>query len=161
MAKLTIKQEKFCNNYIECGNATEAYRYAYSSNGMSENAIGVEACNLLKNPNITLRLSELQSELKSKSDVTKVDKLHLLESIFNSQHLDIDNRNTMCRIKAIEVHNKMVGDDAPSKHEIKTAVNIDLLEGLSKAELIDMIGDGDFNTEPLRIEVVQVVKNNN
>ncbi|MFR4024933.1 MAG: terminase small subunit [Alistipes indistinctus] len=27
MAKgLTIKQEKFCNKYLECGNASEAYR---------------------------------------------------------------------------------------------------------------------------------------
>jgi phage terminase small subunit len=29
MGKLTIKQEKFCNKYLECGNASEAYRYAY------------------------------------------------------------------------------------------------------------------------------------
>jgi len=32
--KLTIKQEKFCNLYIELGNASEAYRQSYNCEKM-------------------------------------------------------------------------------------------------------------------------------
>ena len=43
MAKLSIKQENFCNYYLECGNASEAYRRAYSCNSKSDKAIGVDS----------------------------------------------------------------------------------------------------------------------
>ena len=63
MAKLSIKQENFCNYYLECGNASEAYRRAYSCNSKSDKAIGVDAFKLLNYPKITLRIKELQEEL--------------------------------------------------------------------------------------------------
>lgn len=34
MASLTIKQEAFCQAYIETGNASEAYRTAYAADKM-------------------------------------------------------------------------------------------------------------------------------
>lgn len=33
---LTIKQEAFCERYVELGNASEAYRQAYQSKGKTE-----------------------------------------------------------------------------------------------------------------------------
>ncbi len=60
MAKLTPKQEGFCQSYIETGNASEAYRLNYNAGKMSEAAINVAAHELLNNPKITLRVAELQ-----------------------------------------------------------------------------------------------------
>ncbi|OWK42450.1 terminase small subunit [Fimbriiglobus ruber] len=66
----TPKQEKFCQKYIELGNASEAYRQAYDAENMSPEAIGVEACRLLQNPKVALRVLELQDEHRQRHNVT-------------------------------------------------------------------------------------------
>ena len=37
--KLTVKQEAFCQNYLELGNASEAYRQAYDAEDMNSNVV--------------------------------------------------------------------------------------------------------------------------
>lgn len=70
--KLTIKQEKFCLKYHECGNASEAYRYAYvNSEKWKEKTVWERASVLSKNNKVITRVKELQEEQKSKSDITK------------------------------------------------------------------------------------------
>lgn len=49
---LTIKQEKFCNKYLECGNASEAYRYAYNCLKMSDNSVWCNASQLLSDTKV-------------------------------------------------------------------------------------------------------------
>lgn len=88
MAKLTIKQEKFCNKYVECGNASEAYRSAYSCDKMKNVSIGRKAIELLTNGIITARIEVLQTELKSKSDITKERILSELSAILESKITD-------------------------------------------------------------------------
>ncbi|MCM1338785.1 MAG: terminase small subunit [Muribaculaceae bacterium] len=67
MAELTPKQEKFCQEYIQCGNASEAYRRAYNATNMKPEVINVKAVELLKNGKVSVRLSELNAEIKSKA----------------------------------------------------------------------------------------------
>lgn len=74
MAGLTQKQEKFCQAYIEKGNASEAYRTAYAADRMKPEAIHVNASKLLDNAKVSLRVAELQSEIKQRHNVT-VDSL--------------------------------------------------------------------------------------
>ncbi|HDR0968098.1 TPA: terminase small subunit [Pasteurella multocida] len=74
---LTPKQEKFCQLYIELGNASEAYRQAYDCSKMSNEAVNVEAIKLLnnpKNPKITLRVEELKKLHQERHNLT-VDKV--------------------------------------------------------------------------------------
>lgn len=71
---LTHKQEKFCQAYIETGNASEAYRTAYAADKMKPEAIHVNASKLLDNAKVALRVSELQGEIKQRHNVT-VDSL--------------------------------------------------------------------------------------
>jgi phage terminase small subunit len=85
---LTIKQEKFCNKYIETGNASEAYRSAYNSGNMKPEVINNKASLLLSKGAIRVRVSELQKELKSKSDITKEDLLEELKAITTSDIRD-------------------------------------------------------------------------
>jgi phage terminase small subunit len=73
MAKLnglTPKQEAFARAYVETGNASEAYRHAYAAGKMSTHAVEVEASKLLANPEVTLRVSGLQSEHAARHDIT-------------------------------------------------------------------------------------------
>ncbi|WP_228413438.1 terminase small subunit [Salmonella enterica] len=74
MTGLTIKQEAFCQAYIETGNASEAYRTAYAADKMKPEVVHVQACKLQDNPKIALRIKELRGEIKQRHNVT-VDSL--------------------------------------------------------------------------------------
>lgn len=78
---LTIKQEKFCNKYLECGNASEAYRYAYDCSNMSNNAVWNASSILLDNPKVIQRIKELQSSFQKRTEITKERVLNELVKI--------------------------------------------------------------------------------
>jgi phage terminase small subunit len=68
--KLTIRQEKFSIKYLECGNASEAYRHAYNCEKMSDNAIWREACLLLKHPKVAQRIAYLKDNLAEAAGIS-------------------------------------------------------------------------------------------
>jgi phage terminase small subunit len=74
MTRLTVKQEKFCQKYVETGNASEAYRQSYDCENSNESTICNEAYLLLQNPDITLRVEEL-TDLALKRHSITVDKI--------------------------------------------------------------------------------------
>lgn len=79
--KLSVKQEKFCNSYLEFGNASDAYRNSYNCLNMKPEAINVKASQLLKKDKIRIRVEELQLELKKKTAITKERVLEELGKI--------------------------------------------------------------------------------
>ena len=79
--KLTIKQEHFCNLYLEIGNATEAYRQAYDCGNMKYDTIRKRSAELLNNGAITGRLEEKRISLNEQSDIRKQDILEELKAI--------------------------------------------------------------------------------
>lgn len=86
--KLTIKQEKFVQKYLECGNASEAYRFAYDCSRTSEKVIWVKASELLSDGRVSVRVKELQSALEKKSTLTKERILTELDAILNAKITD-------------------------------------------------------------------------
>jgi len=79
MAGLTPKQEKFCQLYIELGNASEAYRQAYDASKMKPETINTKAKELLNNGKITVRIEELKAEHKERHNITVDDLIAELE----------------------------------------------------------------------------------
>lgn len=75
---LTVKQEKFCNKYLECGNASEAYRFAYDAENMKYETIKRKACALLENPRVKPRISKLQAKTERKAEIKRMDVVRLL-----------------------------------------------------------------------------------
>ena len=70
--KLTPKQQKFAEVYVECGNASEAYRQAYDVGVDTKNeGIAVNASKLLSDTNIALRIKNLQEELHLQNTITR------------------------------------------------------------------------------------------
>jgi phage terminase small subunit len=69
VAGLTIKQETFCQKYIETGNASEAYRQAYNSKGKTE-VVAPEASRLLATPKVAARVAELREAVTKAHGVT-------------------------------------------------------------------------------------------
>lgn len=89
---LSIKQENFCNYYIECGNASEAYRRAYpGSREWTDKAVWGRASELLKDNKVIVRVEELQKELKDRSDVTRDRILQELSGIAFSSIASMHN----------------------------------------------------------------------
>lgn len=68
--KLTPKQEAFALAYIETGNASEAYRRAYSAENMTAQTIHKRASELLDNGEVAGRVKELQAALVEKTELT-------------------------------------------------------------------------------------------
>jgi phage terminase small subunit len=101
--KLTVKQENFCNYYIETGNASEAYRRAYSCDNMKYETVNRTAIELLNNPKIAARVKQLQSALQKRSDITKDEAIKELSAIVRSRVTDVLSAKGMTvRIKSIE-----------------------------------------------------------
>lgn len=72
--KLTHKQEAFCIAYIECGNASDAYRSAYNAENMKPETVNRNAKTLMDNSKIATRLAELREPIMHRHNVT-VDSL--------------------------------------------------------------------------------------
>lgn len=108
--RLTPKQEKFCLVYLETGNASEAYRQAYSTRRMSENSIYVEASKKLKLPNISLRLKKLNEAAVTAAVMTRTEALERL-----SQFARIDLADL------VEFASHELGEDENGSPIIQTA----------------------------------------
>lgn len=67
---LTVKQEKFCNKYLECGNASEAYRFAYDCKNLTEKTIWSAASVLLDKPKVAQRVAYLKANLAEAAGIT-------------------------------------------------------------------------------------------
>lgn len=79
MARLQPKQEKFCQLYIELGNASEAYRQAYDTSRMKSETVGRKAQELLKHGIITAYIKELRVVHRERHNITVDDLIAELE----------------------------------------------------------------------------------
>jgi len=119
---LTPKQEKFCQEYIKCGNASESYRKAYNTRNMKPETINRKAKDLIDHGNIRARLEELNSEIKNKNIAEAQEIQEFLTKLIRGQDVEevpmsLDGRFYMARkkvtpkdrIKACEMLAKMIG----------------------------------------------------
>lgn len=118
MRGLSIKQEKFCLEYVRCGNGTEAARLAGYRG--SNTVLGAVSCENLKKPNITARIAELKKQIASeaiadaterKEFLTRVLRGEVHDTIIDSDGMAIDVPAKIAdRIKASDQLNKMDGE---------------------------------------------------
>ena len=69
---LTPKQEAFCHAYMKLGSVADAYREAFSAEGMKASSIRVEGSRLLSSPNVTQRLDMLREDKEQKNSLEAV-----------------------------------------------------------------------------------------
>ena len=142
--KLTPKQSKFAEEYVNTGNATEAYRRAYDvSKTTSNEAISVEGHRLLSDPKISLRVKDLQ---KKESEAFQITRKEVAEGYFKmiksweylmdlaaKENLTKEQKAKFYLLKemvkgsdyrgAYDSIAKMFGLNAPDKQEIESTVN--------------------------------------
>lgn len=145
MKKLTVKQEKFSNLYVELGNASEAYRQAYDvKEGTTTESIHTLASRVLTHVEVRLRVVELKSELGDKYKISRgfiimgyLDIINDSEETFDLgklQNADKDEVKRFFRmmnqtkntdkLRALESLAKMLGLNEPEQidhtHTLKT-----------------------------------------
>ncbi|MGO0054921.1 terminase small subunit [Streptococcus suis] len=84
MAKLTIKQRKFIDEYIICGNATEAAIKA----GYSKKAARVQGQENLLKPALKSAIDERLKQLESSKIATAIEVLQVLTSILRQELME-------------------------------------------------------------------------
>ena len=104
--KLTPKQEKFCQVYIETGNASEAYRQAYNTEKMKPESVNSKGYQLLQQVQITARLDELRAEHKKRHEIT-VDTL--VAELEEARKLAFETEKAAAAVQATMGKAKLLG----------------------------------------------------
>lgn len=103
--KLTLKQQAFADNYIELGNATEAYKRAYLNVKRDETARAASS-RMLTNVNVKSYIENRMEELKSERVADQQEILELLTSIARGE-------TTAATLRSIDVGVQTIEEDMP------------------------------------------------
>ncbi|WP_131043028.1 terminase small subunit [Clostridioides difficile] len=83
MSDLTEKQKRFCDYYIETGNATEAYKKAYKNN--NQRASESNGSRLLSNDKVKNYIDERLKQIESKRIADAKEVMEYLTKILRNQ----------------------------------------------------------------------------
>lgn len=123
---LTAKQEQFVKNIAEGMNQADAYRAAYDTKRMSDNAIYREASLLSDNPKIAQRLKELRDMAAKPTIMTAQQRKEWLTEVIHDPNMDIN-----AKLKAVDLLNKMEGEyiqKVVADVQTETTINIELVD---------------------------------
>ena len=104
--KLTLKQEDFCLAYVETGNATAAYRRAYSTANCKPATVNRLAFSTLNKPNIEARIKELRAAHAERNAVTIES---LCAELTQAMQIAIETRQAAACIQATMAKAKLLG----------------------------------------------------
>lgn len=120
---LTAKQEKFVQGIIDGMSQADAYRAAYSTRNMSDNAIYREASLLMSIPKISQRIKELRDSMMNDSILSARERLEYLTRVIKGEEpervvqlvdgerveleLPVSVKN---KLGALDLMNKMTGE---------------------------------------------------
>lgn len=85
LAKLTLKQQKFADEYIISGNATESYKKVYS-NVKEDSTASAGASRMLRNVKVKSYIDERLKEIESKKSATQQEVIEYLTSVMRGEH---------------------------------------------------------------------------
>ncbi len=120
MKKLTQKQERFCLEYVKCGNASEAYRRAYNAKKMKDETVNNKAYNLLKKGEIRTRVEELRKKAEDESIMSAKELMRFYSEVIKSDEVEMKDR-----LKAADQLSKLRGDYT-QKIEHKGLIPVDV-----------------------------------
>jgi phage terminase small subunit len=133
---LTDKQERFAQAYVLHRNATEAAKAA----GYSARSAYNQGYRMLKNDEITERISDLENELETNIDV--------IDEIENQYTFAKNSGHTNSAIKALELLSRIRGaksdkDSEISKESLETTI-VESLKVLGKEKVVTLLKKCDF-----------------
>lgn len=88
--RLTEKQEKFCQYYLDTeGNASEAYRMAYDTSNMKPETVWSNASRLLDDSKVAARISEIRAERAAATQIERKKVEQVLMDIVTADPNDL------------------------------------------------------------------------
>ena len=126
---LTQKQERFCTEYLKCGNATQAYRIAYDKPDMKMASANRRAKELIDNSKIQARLETLREPVVRDCRVTLDSHLKRLEEL---SRLAQEEGQASAAVKAEELRGKVCGRYI-ERREVSQKIAIDADFGIDDA----------------------------
>ena len=130
MGNLTPKQEKFCQKYIETGNASEAYRQSYNAENMKMETVNRNAKKLLDSNKTATRIAEIQGEAIKRHEITVDDLILELEEARKAA-LKAETPQSSAAVAATMGKAKMLGFD---KQIIELTTGAELIERMKEAK---------------------------
>lgn len=116
--KLTPKQEAFALKYVECGNASEAYRTAYDvGEDTLAKTVWEAACRVLADSKVSAMVFELQEEAKERTLVTVES---ITKELNESRAMAVGQDNVAEMTKASMAKAKIHGLDV---HKVDAVIN--------------------------------------
>jgi len=112
--KLTIKQENFCQAFLETGDLSEAYRRSYNTAKMSPKSINGKAWELKNNGEITGRIENLLESAQKRNRKTMDDLLRDLEE---ARQLALETQQPSVMVTATMGSAKLLGLDKPAPED--------------------------------------------
>jgi phage terminase small subunit len=129
--KLTIKQELFCQKYINCGNASEAYRNSYCASKMKPDTIKRKAFDVLHNGNVSATIENMKDDIKKLNLWTAEKSVKVLSEIAENKTGETfkddagKDINISCkhvdRISAVKELNSMHGFKSDTVIDLKSS----------------------------------------
>ena len=129
--ELTHKQKAFADYYIECGNATEAYKKAGYKKGKN---IGVDANKTLKNPKISAYIAERTKPTEEKRIATGDEVMEFFTAVMKGEVKDAFDLppSLQDRLNAAKELAKRTVDINKTKEEYEDDGFIDALNNSAK-----------------------------
>ena len=137
--KLTPRREKFCLKYVECDNASEAYRCSYSCTRMAERHVWEEASKLLKIPHVAQRVAELRAAAEKRAEL-KIDAvISMLSDAIMADVTDYVSPDGIIRTMDIKRMPKEARRLIQSVKATKDTVQIELIDKMSAIDRVAKI----------------------
>jgi hypothetical protein len=111
---LTPKQERFAQEYVRTGNATEAYRSSYESTGL-DSTVNPEASRLTHDPKIAARIQEIQAPYVAEIGLTVKGVLTDLQGFVDAAKLGTQHVKASDGIRALELLGRYLKMFAPEE----------------------------------------------
>ncbi len=152
-SRLPPKQEAFAHAFIATeGNATAAYRQAYSADSMSQGTIEVEASRLANHPKVSLRIVELLEDAFAAESLTPE---WVIRKLREEAQDDGPGSSHSARVRALENLAKFQGmlvdrQDVSVAHSIETPS----LDALTDAEIDALLDSVAARRKTVEGEVV-------
>jgi len=111
-AKLTAKQEAFCQGIADGLGQADAYRMAYDAEGMKDNTIYSKASVLMSDGKVAARVAELKSQVADKQLWTREMSV---KGLMSAYRIALEAKASTGMTAAVKELNIMHGYNEPTK----------------------------------------------
>lgn len=132
--KLTAKQEKFCQCVAAEMTLSDAYREAYNTDNMSDQAVWNESSKLAKRDDITQRIKDIRKPLVNHYENSVISETRQVHDILWAMVRD-ENVKDENRLRALDMINRMTGAYRDQTEQDKQ----DDLSGFDTDKLLDLV----------------------